>query len=363
VVVALISLHVGEDVSGIFNSQAKHIHISINMKIILKPLKDQVIVITGATSGIGLLTAKMAARNGARIVAVARNEEALQKLTDEINQLGGTAMYVHADIGKEEDVHRIAVAAIRTYGTFDTWVNNAGVSIAGGCVDISIEDMKRMIDTNFWGVVYGSRVAAQHFKQRNVAGAIVTIGSFSGDRANVSQSSYITSKHAAQVWTEALRMEMEKERAPVSVSLIHTARTTGSANENGAEHFEESSSHRNMVAREAVAEAILYCAQSPKREMFINFQSKLFAVLDAISPRLMDKVMEMSYPRKTPPVLNGSIAANGMHPQKEAISNAKKGLKNYYDKASKHPVLSMLVVAGLGTGIWMLTKRKKLLGF
>jgi short-subunit dehydrogenase len=336
------------------------------MKISLKPLKDQVIVITGATSGIGLLTAKMAAREGARIVAVARNEEALQQLTDEINQLGGTAMYVHADIGKEEDVHRIAVAAIRTFGTFDTWVNNAGVSTPGGSLDISIENMKRMVDTNLWGVVYGSRVAAQHFKQRAVPGAIVTVGSFSGDRATISRSAYTMSKHAAQVWTEALRIEMEKEKAPVSVSLIHTARTTGSVhdtNESDRDYYEESSSDRYMVAREAVAEAILQCAQFPKREMFINFQSKFFAVLGAVSPRLMDKVMELTYREKPSIPLNNKVASNSLPPEKEATVIAKKGLTNYYDKASKHPILSMIVVAGLGTGIWMLTKRKKLLGF
>lgn len=93
----------------------------------LKPLNEQVIVITGASSGIGLVTARMAAKEGAKVVAAARNEDALRQLTEEIRQQGGQATYVVADVGNEDDVNRIAEEAINTFGGFDTWVNNAGV--------------------------------------------------------------------------------------------------------------------------------------------------------------------------------------------------------------------------------------------
>jgi short-subunit dehydrogenase len=115
------------------------------MAISLKPLHEQVIVITGASSGIGLVTAKMAAREGARLVLAARNEDALKQLSEEISHKGGQAIYVVADVGIEEDVNRIAERAIAEFGGFDTWVNNAGVSIFGRCMDVSIPDMKRML--------------------------------------------------------------------------------------------------------------------------------------------------------------------------------------------------------------------------
>jgi NADP-dependent 3-hydroxy acid dehydrogenase YdfG len=159
----------------------------------LKPLQNQVIVITGASSGIGLVTARMAAQRGAKLVLAARNEEALSQLAEEIRSKGGHATYVVADVGKEEDVNHIADVAIAQFGDFDTWVNNAGVSIFGFCREVTIPDMKRMFDTNFWGVVYGSRAAVKHFGERKSTGALINVGSFLGDRAAPVQSTYSAS--------------------------------------------------------------------------------------------------------------------------------------------------------------------------
>ena len=121
------------------------------MAISLKPLQNQVIVITGASSGIGLVTARMAAQQGAKVVLAARNEDALRQLVDEIRSRGGEAIYVVADVGREEDVNRIADVALAEFGSFDTWVNNAGISIFGRCEEVSIPDMKRMFDTVLLG--------------------------------------------------------------------------------------------------------------------------------------------------------------------------------------------------------------------
>src|SRR4051812_46839743 len=109
------------------------------MGVQLKKLNEQVIVITGASSGIGLVTARMAAHRGARLVVAARNEEALRELVDEIKASGGEATFVDADVTQEEEVERIARAAVERFGGFDTWVNNAGVSIYGRVLDVSME--------------------------------------------------------------------------------------------------------------------------------------------------------------------------------------------------------------------------------
>src|SRR5207245_2704738 len=107
---------------------------------------DQVVVLTGASSGIGLVTARMAARRGARLVLAARSGEELRQLADEIEARGGQAVPVTADVSREEDVQRIAGAALQRFGGFDTWVNDAGVSIFGRLEEISLEDARRLFD-------------------------------------------------------------------------------------------------------------------------------------------------------------------------------------------------------------------------
>lgn len=192
------------------------------MKGRLKKLIEQVVVITGASSGIGLTTARLAAARGARLVLAARNGDALNGLADEIRRGGGEAIAVVADVGSEDDVRGIARAAVGRFGGFDTWVNNAGSSIYGQMIDIATEDHRRLFETNFWGVVYGSLEAARHFRGKDGrhAGALINVGSVLSDRAIPIQGMYSTSKHAVKGFTDALRMELEAEGVPVSVTLI-----------------------------------------------------------------------------------------------------------------------------------------------
>src|SRR2546423_10210294 len=114
------------------------------MNVQLKPLSEQVVVITGASSGIGLATARMAAKRGARLVLAARSEEALRQLTDEITQGGGAATYVVADVRRAEDVRRIAAEAGSRFGGFYTWINNAGVSVYGKFMEVPVEDLRQL---------------------------------------------------------------------------------------------------------------------------------------------------------------------------------------------------------------------------
>ncbi|WP_276605544.1 SDR family NAD(P)-dependent oxidoreductase [Deinococcus sp. Arct2-2] len=121
------------------------------MSVTLKKLNQQVMVITGASSGIGLSTARMAAKKGVRLVLAARSEGALNQLADEIVQAGGQAVPVVADVSREEDIQRIVEAAQHAFGGFDTWVNNAGVGMYGKLEEVSVEDMRRLFEVNFWG--------------------------------------------------------------------------------------------------------------------------------------------------------------------------------------------------------------------
>ena len=257
----------------------------------LKRLEDQVVVITGATSGIGLVTARMAAKRGAKLVLVARTESALQTLTQELKATGADATYVKADVGVERDVRNVRDAACVEFGGFDSWVNNAAVSIYGKLTDVPIEDHRRLFETNYWGVVYGSLVAADHLGTKG--GAIINIGSTLSDRAIPIQGTYCASKHAVKGFTDALRMELEYDKAPVSVTLIKPA----AINTPYARHAKnflptEPEVPVPVYAPETVAEAILYAAENPVRDLYVGAAAKALSMAGYYAPSLTDKYMQ-----------------------------------------------------------------------
>ena len=261
------------------------------MKPKLKPLRDQVVVITGASSGIGLATARMAAAQGARVVVAARSGEALGQLVGEIGRAGGEATSVVADVGKEADVAEIAKVAVDAYGGIDTWINNAGLGAYGTTLEVPIEDMRRLFETNFWGVVYGSREAVRRMRGRG--GAIVNLGSEVSERAVPLQGIYSASKHAIKGFTEALRMEMEDEGAAISVSLVKPGQIDTPFTVNAKNYLPSEPHHVPPVyAPEVVARTILHCATTPTREIFAGGGARMMAWLGHLAPGLTDRVME-----------------------------------------------------------------------
>lgn len=257
----------------------------------LKRLKDQVMVITGASSGIGLVTARMAAKRGARLVLVARAEPALQTLTEELNAAGTDAIYVKADVGVESQVRNVRDETLQHFGGFDTWVNNAAVSIYGKLTDVSLDDQRRLFDTNYWGVVYGSVMAADHLALKG--GAIINIGSTLSDRAVPIQGAYSASKHAIKGFTDALRMELEHDGSPVSVSLIKPAAINTPYTEHARNYMPtEPNVPPPVYAPAIVAEAILYAAENPVRDLFVGGGAKALSMAGYYAPNLVDKVME-----------------------------------------------------------------------
>lgn len=344
----------------------------MNARLKLKGLAEQVIVITGASSGIGLATAMMAAERGAKLVLASRNRTDLEKICSEINaksqaairaksqgvnqSRGVRAIAVVADVADVEAVQRIADRAIQEFGGFDTWVNNAGIAIYGKLTEVPMAEKKRLMDVNFWGVVNGCRAAIPVLRQRG--GVIINIGSILSERAFPIQGIYAASKHAVKAYTEALRMELEAEGAPISVSLIKPAAIDTPYTEHAANHMAEAPVHTPPVyAPEVVARAILECAERPRRDVFIGGSAKLFSLMETFLPRLADLFMEKSMmePQQSNdragreyrddalfnPPRKGEGRTRGHYPGRVMESSA-------YTEATLHPGAATLVAAGIG---------------
>ena len=260
------------------------------MKLSLKPLKEQTIVITGASSGIGRATAREAAKRGARLVLASRNKEALESLVEELKSEGAAAVSVVADVGIPEDHDKIVQAAMLSFGGFETWVNNAGVSIFGKLEDVALEDQRQLFETNYWGVVYGSMAALNELRPRG--GALINVGSELSDVAIPLQGPYSASKHAVKGFTDALRMELEIDKAPVSVTLIKP----GSIDTGYVHHAKnymdvEPQLPPPLYSAQAVAEAILYAAEHPMRDIYVGGAARAMAAVGQAFPRMADRVM------------------------------------------------------------------------
>ena len=267
-----------------------------------KPLREQVVVITGASSGIGLATARMAAERGARVVLAARSAEVLARIAAE---LGPKAAYVVADVGRHEDVLAIADNAVATFGGFDTWVNVAGLTVYGPLREIAHEDHERLIRTNLWGTVNGSLVAAEHLRRRG--GAIVNVGSIASDLAFPFQGLYATSKHAVKGFTDTLRMELIAEGAPVSVTLVKPA-SIDTPLPNRARNYmdRQPTLPPPIYPPEEVANAILHAAVHPQRDIVVGGGGKLFVMGKEFAPGAYDELASAIIPCRSAPSGHGT---------------------------------------------------------
>jgi short-subunit dehydrogenase len=261
------------------------------MKPRLLPIEEQVIVITGASSGIGLATAREAARAGAAVVMCARNSDALHAAASELEREGARADAIVADVARLEDVERVAMQALRRFGRIDTWVNNAGVTIYGRLADVPLADQRRLFDVNFWGVVHGSHVAVRHMGERG--GALINVGSTLSERAVPLQGMYSATKHAVKGYTDALRMELERDDIPISVSLIKPGSIDTMYELHGKSYLHSRPQNPPpYYTPQVVARAILHCAEHPTRELYAGGGGKALAVLGRLAPRLTDRIME-----------------------------------------------------------------------
>jgi NAD(P)-dependent dehydrogenase (short-subunit alcohol dehydrogenase family) len=258
----------------------------------LKPIENQVVVVMGASSGIGRETALRFAKRGAKVVVAARNEAGLRSLEDEIRALGGEARVVVADVSEFEQVEAVAQSAVEEYGQLDTWVHLAAAGLFAPFDQTEPDEFRRVVEVDLMGQVYGAMAALPHIK-REGRGALVHISSVVGKRSASLQSAYSASKHGVEGFLESLRVELLRDGwdtigvtnvipAAINTPFFTKARTKLGVKPKGFPPIYQPG---------VVADAILYSAEKAPREIVAGGAGKGMLLTQRLSPRLMDAIM------------------------------------------------------------------------
>jgi NAD(P)-dependent dehydrogenase (short-subunit alcohol dehydrogenase family) len=255
------------------------------MELRLKPLAQQVIVVFGASSGIGRVTARLAAERGAKVVAAARDQEALNSLAAEVAP--AKVVVGTADAADVDQVRAIADLAMSSFGRIDTWAHVAGIAAYARFADVTPEEFRRVVEVDLLGPVHGAMAALPHLRRQG--GAYVVVSSEIARRGFPLASSYSAAKHGVDGFVEALRVELQHERAPVSVTQIMPAAIATPFFEHARTRLGvRPSGPPPVYPPEKVAEAILHAAEHPQRDIIVGAAAKVQLLVQKLSPKLMD---------------------------------------------------------------------------
>lgn len=257
----------------------------------LKSIDQQVVVVVGASSGIGRDTALKFAQKGAKVVVSARSKEGLATLVEEISAVGGTAIAVPADVADFDQVKAIAEKTVEHFGRLDTWVHLAATSVFATFDNVTPEEFKRVVDVTLMGQVYGAMAALPYLK-REGRGALIHITSLEGRRSLPYQSAYSASKHGAIGFIDAMRLELKNQGHPISVTnIMPGVINTPFYNKGKTKLGVKPTGVPPYYSASLVTDAILYAAEHPVRDYIVSDVGRILDIAQRISPGLVDALL------------------------------------------------------------------------
>jgi NAD(P)-dependent dehydrogenase (short-subunit alcohol dehydrogenase family) len=255
-----------------------------------KPLSEQVVVVTGASSGLGRAIARRAGERGAKVVVTARNEEALENGVAEIERAGSEALAVPADCAEREQVEGVVARAVERFGRIDTYVANAIVTVYSEAARLEPDELRRVMDVNFFGVAYGFWASLPHLRVSK--GTFLHVSSALAYRGIPLQAAYCASKAGLRAFLESARVEEQKAGTSVAVSLV----LPGAINTPQFDRDRQKIGYQPQPVApiyqpEPFAEATLHCAERPVRELPVGWGAQKLLWGQKVAPRAGDWVL------------------------------------------------------------------------
>lgn len=250
--------------------------------------KGKVVVVTGASSGVGRAIARAFGSEGARVALMARTEEALSNAADEIRESGGEALALSVDVADAAALESATAKVLEAWGQLDVWVNDAMVTVYGEAKDLAPEEVRRVTEVNYLGAVYGTMLALRHMRARD-EGVIIQIGSALAYRSIPLQSAYCGSKAAMRGFTDSVRCELIREKSGVKITMLQLpAVNTPQFNRDRNKLDAHPQPVPPIYQPEMIARAALYAAKRPTRELWIAGSAWKAILGQRVIPGLLD---------------------------------------------------------------------------
>lgn len=251
----------------------------------------KVVVVTGASGGIGRATAQAFARPSARIALLARGERGLEGTRRDVEAAGAEALVLPTDVADFEQVERAASEIERRWGRIDVWVNNAMVTVFGPVEKLDPRDLKRATEVTYLGAAYGTMAALKRMRKQS-SGVIVQVGSALAYRAIPLQAAYCAAKHALRGFTDAVRSELMHERSPIHITSVHLS-AFNTPQFDWAKNLTDQRAEPvpPIFQPELAAEAIVWAANHRRREVYVGWPAVKAVLANKMVPGVLDRIL------------------------------------------------------------------------